>query len=308
MTGFDTSKIVIKFESISLPCSIRSEKIYLMKTLKHIAIFFFSLVLVFACQQKAEQSQPQETLEVIEEISIKGEEVKYVVDTVELKGYIAYQDNVLEKQPGVIVVHEWWGHNQYVRERADMLAELGYTAMALDMYGNGVLAEHPEDAGKFSGAVMSNMSVAQSRFDAALDMLKRHPSVDPEQVAAIGYCFGGSVVLTMANAGKDLDAVAAFHSGVQLPIMPGENLKAKVLVCNGADDPFISPESVTAFKEAMDAVNADYKYVAYEGAVHSFTSKYADEYGEKFELPLKYQKEADEASWQELEVLLNSVF
>jgi dienelactone hydrolase len=281
-----------------------------MITLKPLALFLLIFALSTACQQKqSEESTSQETTEIFEEeISIKGEEVKYRVDTVELKGYIAYQDNVEEKRPGVIIVHEWWGHNQYVRERADMLAELGYTAMALDMYGNGVLAEHPEDAGKFSGAVMSNMSVAQSRFDAAMDMLKRHPSVDPEKVAAIGYCFGGSVALTMANAGKDLDAVAAFHSGVQLPIMPGEDLKAKVLVCNGADDPFISPESVTAFKEAMDAAGADYKYVAYEGAVHSFTSKYADEMGTKFDLPLKYQKEADEASWQELQDLLSSVF
>ncbi len=279
-----------------------------MKDLKLTTTVLAILAVTSSCQQKT-PTESQETVEVIEEeVSISGEEVKYVVDSVELKGYIAYKDDQSGKRPGVLVIHEWWGHNDYVRERADMLAELGYTAMALDMYGNGVLAEHPEDAGKFSGAVMSNMSVAQSRFDAALDMLKRHPSVDPEKTAAIGYCFGGSVALTMANAGKDLDAVAAFHSQVQLPIMPGESLKAKVLVCNGADDPFISAESVSAFKQAMDAIGADYQYIAYEGAVHSFTSPYADEIGAKFELPLKYQKEADQASWEELQQLLSSAF
>jgi dienelactone hydrolase len=189
-----------------------------------------------------------------------------------------------------------------------MLAELGYTALALDMYGDGILAEHPEDAGKFSGMIMNNLDLGMARFDAAMDLLKAHPTVDPEKIAAIGYCFGGSVVLTMANAGRDLDAVAAFHSGVQLPVMPGEDLKAKVLVCNGADDTFISPESVTAFKEAMDAAGADYKYIAYPGAVHGFTSKYADEKGEKYNIPLKYQQEADKASWEELQQLLESVF
>ena len=269
----------------------------------------FAVVVFGACSSDSKQdTQQEEVIEVIEEISIRAEEVSYRVDTTDLKGYLAYDQSSQGQRPGIIIVHEWWGHNQYVRERADMLAELGYTALALDMYGAGVLAEHPEDAGKFSGMIMSNMGLAQSRFDAALDLLKRHPTVDPENIAAIGYCFGGSVVLTMANAGKDLDAVAAFHSGVQLPIMPGEDLEAKVLVCNGADDPFISPESVTEFKQAMDAAGADYKYVAYEGAVHSFTSKYADALGEKFDLPLKYQKEADEASWQELQDLLDSVF
>lgn len=267
--------------------------------------------IIYACGSSSTQESNQESgdmIEVVEEISVRGEEVTYSSDTTNLKGYIAYDQNKEGQRPGVIVVHEWWGHNQYVRERADMLAELGYTALALDMYGDGMLAEHPEDAGKFSGMIMNNPDLGMARFDASMDLLKAHPTVDPEKIAAIGYCFGGSVVLTMANSGRDLDAVAAFHSGVQLPVMPGEDLTAKVLVCNGADDPFISPESVTAFKEAMDAAGADYEYIAYPGAVHSFTSKYADENGEKFDLPLKYQKEADEASWEELQQLLESVF
>jgi len=156
--------------------------------------------------------------------------------------------------------------------------------------------------------VMQNMDAAQARFDAALELLKSHSTVDPDQIAAIGYCFGGSVALTMANAGKDLDAVAAFHSGVQLPVMPNENLKARVLVCNGAEDPFISPESVTAFTRAMDSIKADYNYIAYEGATHSFTSKAADSLGKKFDMPLAYQEKADKESWQQLQDFLNETF
>ena len=284
-----------------------------MKTITTKYLAFFLLIVIWSingCSSKPSEEAQLETSDIAEipAISVVGEEVSYSDDSTELVGYISYDENMESQRPGVIVIHEWWGHNEYVRERADMLAELGYTALALDMYGEGKQAEHPEDAGKFAGMVMSNMDLATARFDAAVELLKAHPSVDSEKIAAIGYCFGGSVALTMANAGKDLDAVAAFHSGVQLPIMPGEDLKAKVLVCNGADDPFVSPESVTAFKEAMDAANADYQYIAYEGAVHSFTSKYADENGEKFELPLKYQKEADEASWDELIALFDSVF
>ncbi|GJM30047.1 MAG: dienelactone hydrolase [Cyclobacteriaceae bacterium] len=280
-----------------------------MNSQKRFTIWFAVLfLLTAACKEKQQNTEEVPNENVVEEISLRGEVVNYSVDTTELTGYIVYENSHEKKRPGVIVIHEWWGHNDYVRERADMLAEAGYTALALDMYGDGKLAEHPDDAGKFAGMVMSNMDLAQTRFDAAMELLKSHPTVDNEQIAAIGYCFGGSVALTMANAGKDLDAVAAFHSGVELPIMPGADLKAAVLVCNGAEDPFISEESVTAFKEAMDAAGADYKYISYPGAVHSFTSKRADAIGEKFDMPLKYQKQADEASWQELQQLLNRVF
>lgn len=277
--------------------------------------YFLGIVVLFgllltSCMNKDKKSEAtSEKEEAIENpVKVVGHEVTYATDSTEMKGYIAYNENSEEKRPGVIVVHEWWGHNEYTRKRADMLAELGYTAIAIDMYGDGKQAAHPGDAGKFSGMVMSNMSAAKARFNAALEQLKKHKTVDPDKIAAIGYCFGGSVVLTMANAGMDLDAVAAFHSGVQLPIMPNSDLKAKVLVCNGAEDPFVSPESIAAFTRAMDSVGADYQYIAYEGAVHAFTSKGADSLGKKFDLPLAYQQKADEASWNELQKLLNNTF
>lgn len=258
----------------------------------------FALFLTVACNQKPE------TLPV----KVKGTEVTYATDSTTLKGYIAFDENKKGKRPGILIVHEWWGHNNYVRERADSLAKLGYTAIAVDMYGNGKQADHPKDAGKFAGNVFANMPEAKARFEAAMNFLKKHESVDVEKIAAIGYCFGGSVALTMANSGMDLDAVAAFHSGVALPIMPNKNLKARVLVCNGADDNFVSPESISTFKSKMDSINAKYEYISYPGVVHSFTSKEADKNGEKFNLPLKYDADADKKSWESLQKLLTEVF
>ena len=262
-----------------------------------------------ACNNAQQGSSESNESDAAENASgMIGEVVEYSTDSTNMSGYIAYDSGIEGKVPGVIVVHEWWGHNDYVRQRADMLAELGYVAFALDMYGEGKTASHPEDAGKFSGMVISNLPEAKARFESAIASLKSNPNVDTTKIAAIGYCFGGSVALSMANAGYDLDAVAAFHSGVQLPIPPSEDIKARVLVANGADDPFIPAQSVSDYRSAMDKVGADYKYISYEGVVHSFTSPFADSLGQKFELPLKYDKDADEDSWRELQQLLDSAF
>ena len=274
----------------------------------NIIIGLLAIAMIFqACSGANEETQTEEG-EVSKTPQIKGEEVTYSSPTTEMKGYMATDVNTEGKRPGVLVVHEWWGHNDYVRKRADMLAEMGYVAIAVDMYGEGKQAEHPEDAGKFSGQVFENIEEAKARFEAAMKTLKAHPDVDPNQIAAIGYCFGGSVVLSMANAGYDLDAVAAFHAGVGLPIAPSEDIKAKILVANGADDPFVPEEQVQAYKEAMDAVGADYTYISYPGAVHAYTSPDATALGEKFDLPLAYNKEADEKSWMEMKELFKSVF
>ncbi|PRX54985.1 dienelactone hydrolase family protein [Flagellimonas meridianipacifica] len=273
-----------------------------------VLMLFFGLVFAASCKQKSESTKATEEVSQELPVKVKGEEVTYATDSTNLKGYIAFDENASEKRPGVLIVHEWWGHNDYVRERADMLAELGYTAIAVDMYGDGKLADHPDDAGKFAMSVMTNLPEATARFNAALAVLKSHESVDADKIAAIGYCFGGSVALTMANSGADLDAVAAFHSGVQLPVMPSSDLKAKVLVCNGADDPFISPESIEAFKSAMDSIGASYQYISYPGVKHSFTSKEADANGEKFGLPLAYDADADAKSWASLQALFEESF
>lgn len=241
--------------------------------------------------------------------AVKGEEVQYKDGNVVMKGYLAYDDTVKGKRPGVLVVHEWWGHNDYTRQRARMLAELGYTALAVDMYGDGKTADHPDTAGKFSGEIRKNMPLMQARFNAARKLLSAHPTVDAKRIAAIGYCFGGSVVLDMARSGADLAGVASFHGGLttEHPAKPGK-VKARVLVLNGEADPFISADSIAAFKKEMDGAKVNYKFVNYPGAKHAFTNPGATALGEKFNLPLAHDPAADNASWAEMQGFLKEVF
>jgi len=240
---------------------------------------------------------------------IQTEELTYSGGGVEMKGFLAYDDATDDKRPGVLVVHEWWGHNPYARKRARMLAELGYTALAVDMYGDGKLAEHPKDAGAFSSAVMGDMDSAKARFLAAMKPLQAHPTTDPERTAAIGYCFGGGVVLHMARFGVDLDGVVSFHGslGTQTPAKKG-GVKPALLVCHGADDSFTPQEQIDALKKEMAEAGADLTFIAYEGAVHSFTNPDADKFGKEFDLPLAYHKVADETSWADMQKFFKKIF
>ena len=240
--------------------------------------------------------------------AVVGREVSYQAGDTVMKGYLAYDDAVTGKRPGILVVHEWWGHNAYARKRADMLAELGYTALAVDMYGDGKTAAHPDDAGKFATAVRQDMAIMQARFNAARDFLNSQDTVDPDKNAAIGYCFGGSVVLTMARAGADLDGVVSFHGSLGGLPPVGDKVTAKVLVTNGADDTFVGADSIAMFKEDMDLAGADFEFINYPGAKHSFTNPDASSFGEKFGLPLEYNAEADKASWQAMQEFLDSIF
>jgi dienelactone hydrolase len=241
--------------------------------------------------------------------AIIGEPVQYKSGDVAMQGYLAYDDTISEKRPGILVVHEWWGLNEYTRERARMLAQLGYTALAVDMYGEGKQADHPDDAGKFATAVRQNLPAGMQRFAAAMDILQKHPTVDPEHTAAIGYCFGGGIVIEMARQGLDLDAVVSFHGSLatEHPAAPGK-VKARILVCNGADDTLISPEQIQAFHREMEAAGVDYKFISYPGAKHSFTNPGADIYAEKFNMPNGYNAEADKKSWQDMQDFLKDSF
>lgn len=242
--------------------------------------------------------------------SIHTETLNYASpDGVVLKGYIAYDSTIKEKRPGVLVVHEWWGHNDYARRRARLLARIGYTALAVDMYGDGKEALHPDDAGKFAGEIAKNQELSRARFLSAMELLKKHDTVDSTRIAAIGYCFGGSIVLNMARSGFDLKGVASFHGGLSgsKSDKPGK-IKARIFVAHGALDAMEPPEHVERFKKEMEAEGADMQFITYDGALHSFTNPSADDYAEKFNLPLAYNKEADKSSWQELKLFLNSVF
>lgn len=240
---------------------------------------------------------------------VVGEEVEYSSNGTTMKGYIAYDDAKKGKRPGVLVVHEWWGHNEYARKRARMLAALGYTALALDMYGDGKTAEHPKEAGAFAGEVRANMKQATARFNAAKQVLMEHETTDPDKIAAIGYCFGGGIVLEMARRGVDLDAVVSFHGSVatQNPAQPGD-VKARILVCNGQEDPFVKPDQIAALKQEMKNANVDFTFKSYPNAKHSFTNPDADKYGKKFDLPLQYNEAADKKSWEDMKAFLKATF
>ena len=231
--------------------------------------------------------------------AVQGKEVSYSANGTTLKGYVAYDDAVKGKRPGILVIHEWWGHNEYARKRARMFAEQGYTALAVDMYGNGKQAHHPDDAGKFASEVSKNAALAKARFDAAYNLLSKENTVDVSRIGAVGYCFGGSVALNMARMGEPLRAVVSFHGGLGTdhPAEAGK-VTARIASFTGEDDPMIPATQVAAFREEMDKAGVSYKVVTYPGAKHAFTNPDADKYGQEFKLPLAYDPAADKASWQ----------
>jgi dienelactone hydrolase len=243
--------------------------------------------------------------------AIETKELSYEVGGVQFTGFLAYPVSEESKQyPGVLVVHEWWGLNDYVRRRAQMLAESGYVALALDMYGNHKMAHNPDDAMKLMTEATKSPDIAISRFNAAFDLLKAQSQTDPERIAAIGYCFGGGVVLNMARAGTDLDGVASFHGTLQ-PMIPEAQrspIKGKVIVFNGADDLFVPADQRDAFIQEMEAAKVNYEFIDYPGAKHAFTVPEADALGVQFNMPLKYDPAADADSWQRLLAFFNQIF
>jgi len=235
--------------------------------------------------------------------AIKEEPVTYKdVDTT-LHGFIVYDDAVQGKRPGIVVVHEWWGITAHTRSEARKFAEQGYTAFVADMFA-GKTADNPTDAGGLSKGLMGNPAGMQARFNAAYATLAKHSTVDAKHIGASGYCMGGSVVLNMARTGADLASVVAFHAGLgtSTPATEGK-VKAKVLVLNGADDPFVKPEQYAALKKDMEAAKADYRVVEYPGAVHAFTNPEATEAGKKFNLPLRYDAKANKQAKAEADKL-----
>jgi len=259
---------------------------------KVLSLFF---VLCFAASASAE---------------IKTEEIKYSAAGAELTGFLAYDDAVKGKRPGVLVVHEWWGHNTHARNRAQMLAGLGYTALALDMYGDGKLADHPKAAGEFMNAAFADWEGSKEKFHAARKLLAGHETVDAGKIGGIGFCFGGAVLLRLSRGGEELSGVVGFHSALpgQPPVTKGQ-VKTPILVINGADDGFLNPEQVAAFKKDMADAEADFTYISLEGVRHSYTNPQADEFSKKFELAaLKYDAEADKKAWQSMQDFFKRVF
>jgi len=240
---------------------------------------------------------------------IKGEQVSYQVGDTNLQSYFATDADSDGARPGVLVIHEWWGLNDYVRGRANMLAELGYTALAVDMYGDGKVANSADEAGAAMNEVLGDMTVGTARLSASLEQLKAHAMTDASRTAAIGYCFGGAMVLHMARVGLPVDAVVSFHGslGSFHKPTPGE-VKARVLVCHGNDDSLIPEDDISAFKAEMDHAQADYEFLSYEGALHGFTNPEADAKAREYGLPLAYDANTDKQSWNKMQSLFKSVF
>jgi dienelactone hydrolase len=238
--------------------------------------------------------------------ALRTEVVEYKHGDVVLEGYLAYDDAVKGKRPGVIVVHEWMGHNPYVRMRAEQLAKMGYIALAIDMYGKGVRAKDSKEAASLAGLYRADRPLMRARANAGLEVLKKHPLTDVKRVAAMGYCFGGGTVLELVRSGAEVAGVISFHGNLDTPDpADAKNIKGKVLVLHGGDDPFVKDDQVVKFEEEMRKAGVDWQMVSYGGAVHSFTNPEA---GNDPSRGAAYNEKADKRSWEAMKTFFGEIF
>lgn len=236
---------------------------------------------------------------------IQTQAIPYRDGDTALQGYLVYDDAVTGPRPGVLICHEWWGLTDYIRSRAQQIAQLGYVAFALDMYGHGKVTGHPDQAQTWSSDLY-NRALVRSRAKLGLDVLANHPLVDRSRLAAMGYCMGGNVALELAYSGADLRGVAAFHSSLPPPSLEHTPpIKAKIFIGHGADDPLLLPERVSKFIEAMRNSGVDWQMISYGRAMHGFTNPAADQYGVH---GVAYNADADRRSWQHLKLFLAEIF
>ena len=238
---------------------------------------------------------------------IKEDKVTYSVGNKTYNGVIVYDENQKGKRPAVLVVHEWWGLDDYSVKRAKQLAELGYIAMAVDMYGAGKFAANPTEAKELATPFYKDPSLGKINLDAALAKLKSYGQCNAHEVFAIGYCFGGSVVLNSAKLGADLLGVVSFHGGLAGVPANKALLKSKILVCHGANDKFVSESDISGFKHQLDSIGASYKFIVYPDATHAFTNPGSTANGIKFNLPIAYNQKADEDSWNDMKMFFTGV-
>ncbi|WP_444929774.1 dienelactone hydrolase family protein [Microbulbifer sp. SSSA002] len=230
---------------------------------------------------------------------METEAINYTVNGDSFCGYLAWDANISDKRPGVLLVHEWWGHNAFVRQQAEKLANCGYRALAVDMFGAGKHTDDPQEAQQFRDEALKSPVALEARFRTALSLLQQHASVDPARIAAQGYCFGGGVVLTMARLGLDLRGVVSYH-GALARSTPAhkEPIKAEIQVYTGGADALVPPEQVGDFVTEMQEAGAKFTLVSYPEVLHGFTNPCATERGEKFGLPLAYNQQAAEDAWR----------
>jgi len=274
----------------------------------HLLAFAFASALFISCNNSGTSSADEKKDSTVSSSQLKEENITYSDDNAMMNGYVVYNDSVQGKRPAVLVVHEWWGLNDYSKMRARELAELGYVAMAVDMYGNGQTASDPQEAMKLAGPFYQNPQLTKTRLDAAIAKLKTYSQVDTSNIAAIGYCYGGYVVLNAAKLGAPLKGVVSFHGNLSGVKPDKKILKAKVLVLHGDADPNVKPEEVAEFKKQMDSVGADYTFKSYPNAKHAFTNPAADSIENKYHLGVGYNAEADKQSWEAMKAFLQKLF
>ena len=253
------------------------------------------------------ESAPTEAKEEVKTPSFKEDNITYTGDSTTMNGFVVYDENNKNKRPAVLVVPEWWGMNDYAKRRARELAALGYVAMAIDVYGEGKTADNPDSAGKFATPFYQNPQKAKARIDAAIAKIKSYEQVDASNIAAVGYCFGGGVLLNTARLGDELKAVVSFHGSLIGTPANKDLLKTAILVCHGEADPFVPQKDADLFKKQMDSIGANYTFKGYPNATHAFTNPNATAMGEKFKMPIAYNGAADTASWNDMKTFLGSV-
>jgi dienelactone hydrolase len=237
--------------------------------------------------------------------AIHTEAVEYKQGDTTLEGYLAYDDSISGKRPGVLVVHQWLGLTGYEKHRAEQLAALGYVAFCADIYGKDNQPKNVQEAGALAGKYKSDRALLRARVNAALDVLEKNEFVDTKRVAAIGYCFGGTTVIELARGGAELNGIVSFHGGLDSPVpADGKNIKCKVLVLAGADDPFQKPEDLTAFESEMRDSKVDWQIVFYGGAVHAFTQPNPG----FVNAGAKYNEKADKRSWEAMKAFFAEIF
>lgn len=273
-------------------------------------IFFIATIFIFSrCNNSSVMNQDSTSSAggQVASPKIHEESSTFALDGKTYLCTIAYDENVKGKRPGILVIPEWWGFNDYVKSRARQLAALGYIAMATDMYGEGKLGNSPKEAQALATPFYQNPTLTKKHIDAAIEKIKTYPQTNAEKLGAIGYCFGGFVVLNAAKLGANLNGIVTFHGGLQ-GVKPDKNLiKAKILVCHGGADGFENPH-VAEFKREMDSAGIDYEFKIYPDATHAFSNPEATAVGEKFKMPIKYNAAADTASWNDMKAFFKKIF
>lgn len=245
-------------------------------------------------------------LSTVANAGVVTQTVDYKQGDTALKGFLAYDDSIKEKRPGVLVVHEWWGLNDYAKKRAEQLAKLGYVAFAVDMYGGGAVATDREKAAEWANSVRGNRPLMRERIRAGLQVLAADKRVDPDRIGAIGFCFGGTTVLELAYSGANIAGVVSFHGGL---VPPGPEdmkaIKAAFLVLHGADDPFMTRDQIADFQDGLNKAGVDWQMVYFGGAVHAFSNPAA---GDNKSSGVAYNAKAAQRSWEYMQLFFREIF